>query len=134
MTEKQVQVGKLLKQRREERNISLREAETATSIRMPYLQAIENNELNKVISPVYAQGFVKQYASFLGFDGDQIVKDHFGMAPLTPSQTFDFGIGTLEVRDNPGAGVKWLPNVMWVGAFVMLLAVAWYFARLLEVI
>lgn len=133
MTEK-VNIGDMLKQKREERNISLREAETATSIRMSYLQAIENGELNKIISPVYAQGFVKQYSSFLGFDGDQIVKEHPDLFPLSPSQHFDFGIGTLEVRDNPGAGVKWLPNMMWIGAFALLLLVAWYFAYLLEVI
>lgn len=134
MVEQIAEVGEILKKKREESNLSFKEIETATSIRMGYLQAIERGELNKLISPVYAQGFIKQYSNFLGLDGDQLVKDYPELFQTTPSQHFDFGIGTLEVRDNPGAGVKWLPNAVWIAAFFLLLIVAWYFARLLEVI
>lgn len=134
MQKKSIEIGELLKQKRLERNVSLKEAENATSIRMSYLQFLENGELNKIISPVYAQGFMKQYASFLGVDGDEIVRNNPEIFIFQQSQDFAYGIGTLEVRDNPGAGVKWLPNAMWVGAFFLLLILAWYFGRLLEVV
>lgn len=127
-------VGEVLKSKREERNISLKEAENATSIRMCYLQAIEQGELNKVISPVYAQGFVKQYATFLGLDGESVVKDNPEIFKNIQKQEFDYGIGTLEIRDNPISGVKWLPNAMWILAFVLMIAIAWYMAKFLEVI
>lgn len=134
MSERVSNVGELFKQRRKERNLSLKEAENATSIRMNYLYAIENGEVGKLISPIYAEGFVKQYATYLGLDGDEIVREHPEIFGKVQSQDFDYGIGTLEVRDNPGAGVKWLPNAMWVVLFVMVLFVAWYLARFLDVI
>lgn len=134
MTDQNVQLGEFFKKKRIERNISLKDVENATSIRMNYLQAIEGGELNRLISPIYAQGFVRQYAAFLGVDGEQLVKEHSDLFKVTQPHEFDYGIGTLEVRDNPSAGVKWLPNVVWVGAFVLLVVVAWYFARFLEVV
>jgi cytoskeletal protein RodZ len=127
-------VGDLLHQRRKDMNISLKEAENATSIRMAYLQALEEGEMHKLISPIYAQGFFKQYASFLGIDGEQIVRENPQVFTRPEVQEFVYGIGTLEGRGNPGAGVKWFPNALWILAFVFLLILAWYFARLLGVI
>lgn len=122
-------IGEIFKQRRKEMNVSLKEAENATSIRMSYLQSIEDGDVSKMISPVYAQGFVKQYATFLGMDGDKVIKDHPGAFARAEAQEFSYGIGTLEVRGNPGAGVKWFPNALWVLASVGLLLLAWYVAR-----
>ncbi|HRD55621.1 MAG TPA: helix-turn-helix domain-containing protein, partial [Parachlamydiaceae bacterium] len=69
-------IGSLFKDRRKEMNISLKEAENATSIRMSYLQAIEDGEMQKLISPIYASGFLRQYAIFLGIDGEKIVREN----------------------------------------------------------
>ena len=134
MKEKMKQVGETLKHRRNEMNLSLKEAENATSIRLTYLQAIEEGEMNKLISPVYAQGFIKQYASFLGIDGDQIVKDFPEIFYRPENQDFAYGIGTLEMRGNPSAGVKWFPNSIWGIAFLVVLVAAWYFARFFDLI
>ena len=127
-------LGDLLRQRRKEMNVSLKEAENATSIRIAYLQALEDGEMHKLISPIYAQGFFKQYASFLGMDGEQMVREHPGVFHRSETQEFAYGIGTLEGRGNPGAGVKWFPNALWIIAFVAILIAAWYFARLVGVI
>lgn len=127
-------VGEILRVRRKEINLSLREAENATSIRIAYLQALEDGEMSKLISPIYAQGFFKQYASFLGIDGEQIVREHPGVFSRAEDQEFAYGIGTLEGRGNPGANVKWFPNALWILGFVLVLIIAWYVARLLGVI
>ncbi|CUI17117.1 conserved hypothetical protein [Candidatus Protochlamydia naegleriophila] len=127
-------VGDLLRQKRKQMNVSLKEAENATSIRMTYLQALEEGEMDKLISPVYAQGFFKQYASFLGIDGESIVREKPFVFNRPEAQEFSYGIGTLEVRGNPGAGVKWFPNAMWVLAFILVLASAWYVARFFGVL
>jgi cytoskeletal protein RodZ len=127
-------VGDLLRQRRKEMNLSLKEAENATSIRMGYLQALEDGEMNKLISPIYAQGFFKQYASFLGMDGEQLVRENPTVFNRAEAQDFAYGIGTLEVRGNPGAGVKWFPNALWILSFVLTLVIAWYAARFLGVL
>lgn len=127
------QIGEQLRQKRKEMNLSLKEAENATSIRMSYLQALEEGEVDKLISPIYAQGFFKQYANFLGFDGEQMIRDNPGVFTRAQTQEFAYGIGTLEVRGNPSSGVKWFPNALWILTFVMILIGAWYAASYLGV-
>lgn len=127
-------IGDVFKQRRKEMNLTLKEVENATSIRMSYLQSIEEGAVNKLISPIYAQGFVKQYAAFLGVDGERIIRENPEIFNHHASHEFAYGIGTLEVRGNPGAGIKWLPNLMWATAFVLMFAVAWFLARFFEVV
>lgn len=123
------QIGDTFKKRRKELNLSLKEVENGTSIRMAYLQAIEDGEMDKLISPVYAQGFLKQYANFLGVDGESIVRENPDIFNRHEAQDFAYGIGTLEVRGNPGAGVKWVPNFIWIVAFGVIFFVAWYAAK-----
>lgn len=127
-------LGDIFKQRRKDMNLSLKEVENATSIRMSQLQAIEEGDMSKLISPIYAQGFVMQYAAFLGVDGEKIVKENPEIFIRSSLQEFSYGIGTLEVRGNPGAGIKWLPNVVWIVMFILILIIAWAMARFFEVI
>ena len=134
MREEHTHLGAIFKERRKELNLSLKEIENATSIRMSCLQAIEEGELHKLNSPIYAQGFIRQYASFLGIDGEKIVRENPEIFSRPEAQDFAYGIGTLEVRGNPGAGVKWFPNAVWISAFVLLLVVAWFTARYFGVI
>jgi cytoskeletal protein RodZ len=128
------ELGESLKQKRKERNLSLKEAENATSIRMNLLQAIEEGDVSKLISPVYAQGFIKQYSTFLGVDSERLFRENPEIFSRQHNQEFSYGIGTLEMRGNPGASVKWVPNAIWIGAFMMILAAAYFFAKFLEVI
>ena len=126
------EIGDSFKKRRKELNLSLKEVENATSIRSGYLQAIEEGEMDKLISPIYAQGFVKQYANFLGIDGDLIIREHPTVFNRREQQEFAYGIGTLEMRGNPAGGVKWVPNLLWMVAFALLLCTAWFFAKTFE--
>lgn len=128
------EIGETFKHKRQERNLSLKEVENATSIRMSYLQAIEEGDVQRLISPVYAQGFVKQYAIYLGLDGDAIVKQHPEVFNRAENQHFDYGIGTLEKRGSPGAAMSSLPNLAWGGLFVGVLLLAWGVARYLELL
>ncbi|MEI6242430.1 MAG: helix-turn-helix domain-containing protein [Chlamydiota bacterium] len=127
-------VGLRFREKREELHLSLKEVENATSIRVNALQAIEDGHFDKFFSPTYALGFFKQYAVFLGFDGEQIIRENIEAFKISSQkQEFDYGIGTLEVRGSPGGGVKWMPNAIWVGAVFFVLLLAWYFAKLLGV-
>jgi cytoskeletal protein RodZ len=128
------EVGETLKRKREELNLSLKEVENATSIRMSYLQAIEDGDGTRLISPVYAQGFVKQYAIYLGLDGEQLVQQHPEIFNKPENQHFDYGIGTLEKRGSPGAAVSSMPNAVWGALFIGLLLTAWVLARYLDLL
>lgn len=127
-------IGEMFKERRMERNLSLKEIETATSIRMNYLKAIEEGELFNLISPVYAGGFIKQYAQYLGLDGNRILKEQASNLKNVKKQEFAYGLGTLEIRSTPGQSMKWFPNFVWVGLGVLAIICAWFFAKYLGVI
>lgn len=134
MKESMTTIGKQLAARRTELNLSLKEAQNATSIQLIHLQALEDGEHEKLISPIYAQGFLKQYARFLGLDGEKIVRDHPEVFQARFKQEFDYGIGTVEKRGSPGSSVKWFPNLLWAIGIGATLAVAYFAARALELV
>jgi cytoskeletal protein RodZ len=126
-------LGEILATRRKEMNLSLKEIEGALSIRTNYLQAIEEGQLGKLISPVHAQGFVKQYATFLGLDGDKLLKEQgYGASLPGMRQEFAYGIGTMEMRTSQGGNVRSFPGKFWVILLMALVGAAWFVARVLE--
>ncbi len=132
MSEELKRVGDIFKSKRQELSLSLKEIENSTSIRSSYLEAIEEGEINSYISGVYALGFMRQYAQFLGVDLEEMIRENpapFKMA--VEKHEFNYGIGTLEVRGSMGGGVKWLPNLLWAGAAALVLVAAWYLAKFL---
>ena len=135
MNEDLKRVGDVFSAKRTELNLSLKEVENSTSIRSTYLEAIEEGQISDYISGVYALGFMKQYAQFLGLDIEGMIRDN----PMTfrmPAEKheFNYGIGTLEARGSIGGGVKWLPNLIWAGAAALVLIAAWYLAKFLGIL
>lgn len=134
MSEALKKMGDQFRSKREEMSLSLKEVENATSIRMIYLQAIEEGRVDHFISNVYALGFIRQYANFLGFEAEKLARDFPEALRLPPEkQDFAYGIGTLEMRGSPHGGVRWIPNLIWGSGFVIVAIGAWYFAKFVGV-
>ncbi len=134
MSEKLREIGALFKAKRKEMHLSFKEVENSTSIRSSFLEAIEEGRINDHISSVYALGFTKQYALYLGIDIDQMIQEHpHAFRMPVEKHEFSYGIGTLEVRGSMGGGVKWLPNLLWAGVAALVLVLSWYFAKYLGV-
>lgn len=135
MSEDLKRVGSVFRSKRKDLNLSLKEVENSTSIRAGYLEAIEEGAIYQFISGVYAVGFMKQYASFLGMDFEAMVREmpHAFRHPQEKHE-FDYGIGTLEVRGSLGGGVKWFPNLIWALASAIVIVIAWYLAKYLGVL
>ena len=70
-----VPVGQRLKRKREWQHQSLLDVSRALKITEKSLRAIEELDVEKLPAQVYARGFVKLYAEFMGFDVDQTVAD-----------------------------------------------------------
>lgn len=68
-------IGRVLEQARKDRGLSLEEAERATKIRKRYLVGLERDDYSVLPDAVYAQGFLKTYANFLGLDGAGLSRD-----------------------------------------------------------
>lgn len=68
-------IGQKLKQTREAKRLTLEKVFEATRIRVPYLQALETDDLSAMPSPVQARGYLRNYAEFLGLNFDQLLDD-----------------------------------------------------------
>ena len=65
--EEGLKIGRALEQARNERGLSLKQAEQATKIRAGYLGALEREDFD-VLPAVYVRGSLKTYANFLQLD------------------------------------------------------------------
>jgi len=66
-------VGSILQEARSAQKLSLAQAETATKIRLKFLQAIEADDYSCLPSLSYAKGFVKNYSEYLGLDSSMVL-------------------------------------------------------------
>lgn len=128
------ELGQFLRSLRADRALTLEQVEQDLSIRVHHLEAIEEGQFESLISPVYARGFVKQYAVYLGLDGDQFIREHREVLPRPNRQEFNYGIGTMEARGAPNESVRWLPNLLLITGSLVVLVAAWVMARKMEII
>lgn len=67
-------IGEYLKQRRCEKNITLEEVASQTSIREQYLTALESGDFEKIPGDVFIKGFIRNYGNFLEENGNDLVE------------------------------------------------------------
>jgi len=68
-------LGEKLRQARRLKNLRLEEAAQKTKIRGEYLMALEDERFDRLPAGVYGKNFLKEYATFLGLDPNQIMRD-----------------------------------------------------------
>ena len=66
-------VGEFLRAERLKKSLSIKDVESAISIRALYLNAIEEGNYNVVPGEVYLKGFIRNYATFLGLDSREVM-------------------------------------------------------------
>ncbi|MHC1714041.1 MAG: helix-turn-helix domain-containing protein [Acidaminococcaceae bacterium] len=69
-------VGEILKNTREAKGITIEQVAEATSIRVLYLEAIENEQFSLVPGEVYLKGFIRNYANYIGLNGPAMVEKY----------------------------------------------------------
>lgn len=77
-------VGEVLRRTREEKGISLADVEEETKIRRKYIVALENDDFDVLPGKVYVKGFLRNYARFLGLDGEELVGEYQKLFPSRP--------------------------------------------------
>lgn len=126
-------LGEQLREGRRRRGITVADVERDTRINATYIEALEDEQFELLPAPVYARGFLRSYARYLGLDVEAI-------AALMPRELPR--PGGLEpsagLRRSPRGGLLTLPALnppvaaaAFAAALVVLLAVAAYvwFAR-----
>ena len=69
-------LGNELHEARQRRDLTLDQAEKQTRIRAKYLEALEQGNYTVLPTPVQTRGFLRNYARFLGLDGDLVVAQY----------------------------------------------------------
>lgn len=68
-----IRAGQRLHEARLKKGLTLDEVSRATKIKTTFLSAIEKGEYQKIPEKTYAQGFVRNYAEFLGLPQNEIL-------------------------------------------------------------
>jgi transcriptional regulator with XRE-family HTH domain len=133
--------GATLRAAREKRRLTQAEIAETTRIKVPIIEAIENNDFSRIAAPLYGKGFIKLYAEAVGLDPEPLVRDYMERHARTvhpslksdrpPSAPADNGIpmpSTLD-RFRSSGGVAWSKVVADVSAALKevaeTLSVAW---------
>ncbi|MEI5990269.1 hypothetical protein A5881_001762 [Enterococcus termitis] len=74
-----VNIGKKLRDARLQQNMSLDELQQITKTQKRYLIAIEENDFDSMPGTFYVRAFIRQYASAVGLDGNELVEIYDGI-------------------------------------------------------
>ena len=70
-----IEAGNILRETREQKGVSIKEASDVLHIRIPYLQALENGRAEIIPSAVQARGFLRIYAEYLDLNATDIIQE-----------------------------------------------------------
>jgi cytoskeletal protein RodZ len=71
-------IGEKLRNARELKKLTIKDVMKETNISAKYLEALEEEEFDKIPGEPYLLGFLRNYAEFLKLDGDEIVQSYKG--------------------------------------------------------
>ena len=65
--------GEILRSTREEKKLNLQQVVQGTNIKLPFLEALENNQPELIPSKAQYRGFIRLYAGYLGLDPQDVL-------------------------------------------------------------
>ena len=83
-------LGQILKEAREKKGVTASQAAAATRMKIQAVEALERDDFSRMAAPMYAKGFIKLYAEYLGLDPAPLVREYVDLhapktrPPLTP--------------------------------------------------
>jgi len=126
--EETLSFGTWLRQQREVREITLREIADASKISLRYLEAFEQDRFDVLPSGIFARGFLRQYARYVGLDPDEVTNRYLSAQhPLEPEDE-----DPVSPVSRPRPGGSWLYTVLLVLALLVVLvlvALAGFFSE-----
>jgi cytoskeletal protein RodZ len=125
--------GQQLTAAREARGMTAADVAKRLRIRAMFVDALEREDWNAVGEPVYARGFLKNYARLVGLDPESAAAAHDEAYPAHTPRLPDVPALTRDETSISGyapahsGGTNWLVVATGVIATVMLIAVGWNF-------
>ncbi|WP_176142521.1 helix-turn-helix domain-containing protein [Halobacillus hunanensis] len=127
-----MEIGSRLREAREAKQLTLEEVQSTTKIQKRYLQAIENNEFGTLPGKFYTRAFIREYASAVGLNPEQVMEEHSSELPTTeeePVVTYSrVQKAKSESTSNKAGGfAKSFPRILSILLAVIVAIVAYYF-------
>jgi len=79
-----VGLGKRLRAAREAQGLSARDVARRLHLDVKHIEAIERDEFDKLIAPVFVQGYLRNYARLLNFTPESVIKSYGAQANSAP--------------------------------------------------
>lgn len=117
--------GEWLRRQREMREISLRDIADRTKISLRYLEAMEADRFDLLPAPIFAKGFLREYARYVGLSPDEVVNHYLAVhQPEELDQPGDATLIAME-RKRRKKGRSWTWGLFLLLAGALLLALVW---------
>lgn len=128
--------GDWLRRQREMREISLRDIADRTKISLRYLEAMEADRFDLLPAPIFAKGFLREYARYVGLSPDEVVNHYLSVQQ--PGAAEEEGVkkdSTLAGQrpNRPKPVRNWTYGLFLTAAVLVLIglvaALAWFVER-----
>ncbi|CDQ19676.1 helix-turn-helix domain-containing protein [Halobacillus karajensis] len=124
-----MEIGARLKEARESKGLSLETLQETTKIQKRYLQAIEKNEFQVLPGKFYTRAFIREYASAVGLDPEQVMEEHKAELPTFDEEnTVQYSRvqrTKKEATQKSSRSSRILPTILTVGLIIGLIFVIW---------
>ncbi|OKO91941.1 Transcriptional regulator in cluster with unspecified monosaccharide ABC transport system [Geobacillus proteiniphilus] len=119
------ELGKRLREAREEKNMSLDELQEMTKIQKRYLIGIEEGNYAIMPGNFYVRAFIRQYAEAVGLDPDELFEQYKQDIPQSYQDDIPQTLSRVKTRQQLSAeGAKWLDWLPKVIVAVVVIGVA----------
>ncbi|MES1242286.1 MAG: helix-turn-helix domain-containing protein [Acidobacteriota bacterium] len=119
--------GDWLRRQREMREISLRDIADRTKISLRYLEAMEDDRFDLLPAPIFAKGFLREYARYVGLSPDEVVNHYLAVQQQqSPDEDGVKKDQTLVNRPHRVKPVRsWTYGLFLALALIALIALVW---------
>jgi cytoskeletal protein RodZ len=131
MTETMIGLGESLKNRRRQKNYTLEMVGRETKISQRFLRALEDEKWAEFPAKVYLEGFLRQYANFLGLDGEDFVKK-WREAQAQPDVPALTRVSSSHRTESDETDKLFRPEFLFLGAIVIFLVALYFFTSRME--
>ncbi|RXZ77900.1 helix-turn-helix domain-containing protein [Paenibacillaceae bacterium] len=123
------ELGELLKQARNDKEMSLDDIQDMTKIRKRYLEAIEEGNYKVLPGSFYVRAFVKTYAETVGLDADEVLRLYNKDMPALPAEPVSEPMmkprrGSARASDRWS---KWGFTILMWAFFILIIVVVYVF-------
>lgn len=129
-----MELGKRLKEAREEKNLTLQDIQDMTKIQRRYLEAIEKGNYRAIPGNFYVRAFVREYALAVGLNPDQLLEEYKSELPSTMEEEEQAQLSrvnkhrrTSQTSGRPTALLSFLPRLMVILLIIAIVVTVWFF-------